>query len=224
MSVVSVVSGVFYYFAYKNIVGVIMASKVDIANFALNIIGASTISSLTENVKAAIVINQRFDSIRDAVFRSHPWNCLINRASLSQDSSTPAFGYEKQYILPTDPLCLKVLEFSNGTLTYPYDNMANTDGSPVFVIEGRKLLTNEGTVKIKYVGQVTDTTLYDSTLVETLAAAIASEVAYALSGSSTLMNTTYQLYQEKLRAARFDDATEGQPQRIEASDFLEVRL
>ncbi len=29
-----------------------MASKVDIANFALNIIGASTISSFTENVKA----------------------------------------------------------------------------------------------------------------------------------------------------------------------------
>ena len=45
-----------------------MASKVDIANFALNIIGASTISSLTEIVKAATVIYQRFDSVRDAVF------------------------------------------------------------------------------------------------------------------------------------------------------------
>ena len=201
-----------------------MASKVDIANFALNSIGASTISSLSENTKAAIVINQRFDSVRDSVFRSHPWNSLITRATLSQDSSAPNFGYTYQYVLPTDPYCLRVLEFSNGTLTYPMDNMTSTDGSPVFVIEGRKLLTNEGTVKIKYVGQVTDTTQYDSSLIDTLAARLAHEVCYAITGSTSLTNTTYSLYQEKLKEARFVDATEGAPQRIEASDFIESRF
>tara|TARA_R100000742_G_C4224784_1_gene47661 strand:- start:71 stop:676 length:606 start_codon:yes stop_codon:yes gene_type:complete len=201
-----------------------MASKVDIANFALNSIGASTISSLSENTKAAIVINQRFDSVRDSVFRSHPWNSLITRATLSQDSSAPNFGYTYQYVLPTDPYCLRVLEFSNGTLTYPMDNMTSTDGSPVFVIEGRKLLTNEGTVKIKYVGQVTDTTQYDSSLIDTLAARLAHEVCYAITGSTSLTNTTYSLYQEKLKEARFVDATEGAPQRIEASDFIEARF
>ena len=201
-----------------------MASKVDIANFALNSIGASTISSLTENTKAAIVINQRFDSVRDAVFRSHPWNSLITRATLSKDSSSPTFGYENQFILPTDPFCLRVLEFSNGTLTYPMDNMTSIDGSPVFVIEGRKLLTNEGTVKIKYVGQVTDTTQYDSNLTETLSARLAHEICYAITGSTSLMTQTYQLYQEKLKEARFVDATEGAPQRMEASDFIEARF
>ena len=201
-----------------------MASKVDIANFALNSIGASTISSLSENMKAAIVINQRFDSVRDSVFRSHPWNSLITRATLSQDSSAPNFGYTYQYVLPTDPYCLRVLEFSNGTLTYPMDNMTSTDGSPVFVIEGRKLLTNEGTVKIKYVGQVTDTTQYDSSLIDTLAARLAHEVCYAITGSTSLTNTTYSLYQEKLKETRFVDATEGAPQRIEASDFIESRF
>tara|TARA_R100000808_G_scaffold899_11_gene4256 strand:+ start:378 stop:983 length:606 start_codon:yes stop_codon:yes gene_type:complete len=201
-----------------------MASKVDIANFALNSIGATTISSLSENTKAAIVINQRFDSVRDSVFRSHPWNSLITRATLSQDSSAPNFGYTYQYVLPTDPYCLRVLEFSNGTLTYPMDNMTSTDGSPVFVIEGRKLLTNEGTVKIKYIGQVTDTTQYDSSLIDTLAARLAHEVCYAITGSTSLTNTTYSLYQEKLKEARFVDATEGAPQRIEASDFIEARF
>ena len=201
-----------------------MASKVDIANFALNIIGATTISSLTENVKAATVINQRFDSVRDAVFRAHPWNSLITRASLSQDSSAPAFGYTYQYILPTDPACLRVLEFSNGTLTYPMDNMQNSDGLPVFVIESKKLLTNEGTAKIKYIAQVTDTTQYDSSLIETLSSRLAHEICYAITGSTSLTNTTYQLYQEKLKEARFVDATEGAPQRIEASDFIESRF
>ena len=201
-----------------------MASKVDIANFALNIKGASTISSFTENVKAATVINQRFDNVRDAVFRAHPWNSLISRATLSKDSSSPNFGYTNQFILPTDPSCLRVLEFSNGTLTYPMDNMLTNDGKPVYVIEGRLLLTDEGTAKIKYIGQITDTTKYDSGLIEALAARLAHEVCYAITGSNTLMNSTYNLYQEKLKEARFVDATEGAPQRIEASDLIESRF
>ena len=59
-----------------------MASKVDIANFALVSIGAKKITSMTESVKEAQEINLRFDSIRDAVFRSHPWNCLISRGRM----------------------------------------------------------------------------------------------------------------------------------------------
>ena len=201
-----------------------MSSKVDIANFALTIIGASTISSLTEGVKAANVVNQRFDSVRDAVFRAHPWNSLVARATLSQDSTSPAFGYTYQYLLPTDPACLRVLEFSNGTLTYPVDNMTNSNGLPVFVVEGKKLLTDEGTAKIKYIARVTDTTQYDTSLIETLSARLAHEICYAITGSSTLLNTTYELYLQKLKEARFVDATEGAPQRIEASDFIESRF
>ena len=68
-----------------------MASTVDIANFALNNLGASNITSLDENSKAARVVNQRYES-KDAVFR-HLWNYLINRASLAQETTTPAFGY-----------------------------------------------------------------------------------------------------------------------------------
>ena len=49
-----------------------MPSVVDIANEALNIIGANTISALDENSKAAIVVNQRYSTIRDSVFRDHP--------------------------------------------------------------------------------------------------------------------------------------------------------
>ena len=108
-----------------------MTSTVDIANFALNIIGASNISSLDENSKPARLVNQRYEGVRDAVFRSHPWNCLIRRTELAQEVDTPAFGYSKQYALPTDPFCLRVLEFSNGSLSYPQDNMFSNTGKKV---------------------------------------------------------------------------------------------
>ena len=80
-----------------------MPSVVDIANQALNIIGANTISALDENSKPAVVINQRYDSIRDSVFREHPWNCLMARSTLARDTAAPDFGYTYQYTLPTLP-------------------------------------------------------------------------------------------------------------------------
>ena len=86
-----------------------MPSVVDICNNALVDLGASSIVSLTEDSKAARLCNQRYDSIRDTVFRFHPWNCLINRASLAADAVAPAFEYAFQYTLPTDPYCLRVL-------------------------------------------------------------------------------------------------------------------
>ena len=201
-----------------------MASTVDIANIALNNIGASNISSLDENSKAARVVNQRYESVRDAVFRAHPWNCLINRASLAQETTTPAFGYTYQYSLPTNPFCLRVLEFSNGTLSYPQDNITNNTGGPVFVIEGRKLLTDEGSAQIKYVGRITDPQQYDASLIEALAARLSAEVCYAITGSTSMVQIQTSLYEAKVNEARFNDATEGATQRLEASDFIESRF
>ena len=201
-----------------------MASTVDIANFALNNLGASNITSLDENSKAARVVNQRYESVRDAVFRAHPWNFLINRASLAQETTTPAFGYTYQYALPTDPFCLRVLEFSNGSLSYPQDNITNNTGGPVFVIEGRKLLTDEGSAQIKYVGRVTDTQQYDAGLIEALAARLAAEICYAITGSTSMVQIQTSLYEAKVTEARFNDATEGATQRLEASDFIESRF
>jgi hypothetical protein len=201
-----------------------MTSNVDIANYALNIIGASNISDFTENSKPARLVNQRYDGIRDAVFRSHPWNCLIRRAQLPQEVTAPAFGYARQYSLPTDPYCLRVLEFSNGSMSYPQDNMTSNSGGPVFVIEGRKLLTDEGTARIKYVARVTDPNEYDASLTEVLATRLAMEIAYAITGSTSVVQAAAAMYDDKIREARFVDATEGAPQRIEASDFIEARF
>lgn len=201
-----------------------MPSTVDIANYALNNLGASNIATLDENSKAARIVNQRYEAVRDAVFRAHPWNCLIRRAQLAQESDAPAFGYAKQYALPTDPFCLRVLEFSNGSLSYPQDNMVNNTGGPVFAIEGRKLLTDEGTARIKYIARVTDPQQYDASLVEALAARLAAEVCYAITGSTSMIQIQTALYEAKITEARFNDATEGAPQRLEASDFIESRF
>ena len=176
-------------------------SAVDICNSALNMIGASNIISLDEDSKAGRICKQRYTNVRDAVFRSHVWNCLVNRVQLTADVSAPTFEFQYQYTLPTDPYCLRVikLEFLD----------------TVYRIEGRKLLTNESQLKLIYVGRDENVSNYDQLLSGSIAAGMASDLAYPLVGSNTLAQQMFDMYQRKLSEARFVDATEGTPAQTE---------
>ena len=171
-----------------------MASIVDICNGALNQLGASTIITLTEDSKNARLCNARFTQIRDSVFRSHPWNCLQKRVELAADTDTPAWGFTSQFTIPAD--CLRVLSI----LDFDSDHK----------IEGRKILTDNSSMKILYVSRLTDPNEYDELLRETLSAALAADIAYAVTSSNPVAKNMYDLFQQKLKEARFVDSTEGQ--------------
>jgi hypothetical protein len=186
-----------------------MASVAGICNNALIEIGQDTITSLTENSKAARLCNQLYEDVRDAVLRSHPWNCAVTRATLGLLSSTPAWGYAYEYQLPTDPYCLRVLRMDY--LDYE------------FKIEGRKLLTDQGTANILFIFRITDPNQFDKLLIETISGRLASKLAYPLSGSKTLGKEMWKLYESKLVEARGVDAQEGTPDEIEADTWLNER-
>ena len=192
-----------------------MASIVDICNRALNLLGASTISALTEDSKNARLCNQRFEPVRNRVFRSHNWNCLITRVQLAQDTTGPVVEYTYGYTLPTD--CLRVLKIHNGTT----DSIAsNLD----YKVEGRKIVTNEGTIYLVYIALDTDPNTYDSYLAESISHQLAADLCYAITNNSTLANNYMARADERLREARFIDATENALDTIESGEFLESRL
>ena len=170
-----------------------MASTVDICNGALNQLGATTILSLTEDSKNARLCNSRYTQVRDAVFRSHPWNCLQKRVELAQSTTTPPWGYKFKFDLPGDCLrLLRILDFDSN-----------------YQVEGRSILSNNSSMKILYISRVTDPNQYDENLRETLSAALAADIAYAITSNNTTQQNMIALYQEKLKDARFVDSTEG---------------
>jgi len=171
-----------------------MASTVDICNGALNQLGASTILSLTEDSKNARLCNSRFTQVRDSVFRSHPWNCLQRRIEIAKDTTAPAWGFKFSYTLPAD--CLRLLRILD------YDSN--------YKVEGRKILSNTETMKVLYVSRVTDPNEYDELLRETLSAALGADIAFAVTSNNTTSTNMYNLFQDKLKDARFVDSTEGQ--------------
>jgi hypothetical protein len=198
-----------------------MASVVDICNEAMDLLGASTITSLTENSKEGRLCNRRFESARNSVIRSHPWNTCIRRAAIPQDSEAPAFGFLYQYTLPTDPYCERVISFWNDDVN---NELAAYDSPAMFKIEGRKILTNQSTCKITYLAIVTDTEQYDSLLRSVIAYRLAAETSYAITGSTSVTSTMQALYTERMREARSIDAMEGVPEQIVADDFINIRF
>jgi hypothetical protein len=171
-----------------------MASVVGICNGALNQLGATTILSLTEDSKNARLCNARYSEVRDAVFRSHPWNCLQKRVELPSIYYSYLLGdFQFQYDLPGD--CLRLLRI----LEYDSDHK----------VEGRSILSNSETMKILYISRVTDPNQYDELLRETLSSALGADIAYAITSNNTTSQNMIVSYQEKLRDARFVDSTEG---------------
>ena len=192
-----------------------MASAVDIANSALNLLGASTISAFTDDSKNARLINQRYEPVRNRVFRSHAWNCLHKRVQLAQNSTAPVVEYSHAYALPSD--CLRVLKIHNGTT----DSIAtNLD----YKIEGRNIVTDIDTIFLIYIALDTDPNNYDTYLRESISHQLAADLCYAITNNATLANQYMSRADERLREARFIDATENSLGIVEANEFTDARL
>ena len=198
-----------------------MASVVDLCNRALDLLGAANITALTENSKEARLCNGNFDDVRDAVLRSHPWNIAITRKNLAADSTAPAFGFSFQFSLPTDPFCLRVLSFWNSNVN---NDVAAYDSNVMFKIEGRKILSNEDTCNIIYIGRITDTEQYDSLLNKAISARLAAEIAYNITGSNSVAANMLSVYEARLKEAKGVDSMEGFPEQPQADDFTNIRL
>ena len=192
-----------------------MASVVNICNSALNLLGASTIAALTDDTKNARLCNQRYEPIRNRVFRSHAWNCLHKRVQLAQNSTAPIVEYDHAYALPSD--CLRVLKIHNGTT----DSIASALD---YKLEGRNIVTDIDTVFLIYIALDTDPNNYDTYLREAISHQLSADLCYAITNNATLANQYMTRADERLREARFIDATENSLGTIEASEFTNARL
>jgi len=192
-----------------------MASVVDMCNSALNLLGASTISALTDDSKNARLCNQRYEPVRNRVFRSHAWNCLHKRVQLAKNTTAPVVEYSNAYALPSD--CLRVLKVHNGTT----DSIKSAID---YKLEGKNVVTNEGTIFLIYIAKVTDPNEYDTYLQESISHQLAADLAYAVTNNATLADKYMVRADERLREARFIDATENSLGTIESSEFTDARL
>lgn len=199
-----------------------MASDVDLVNRALTKIGAQRITSLSDDIEAARTAASLFDIVRDAELRARNWNFAMARASLAALLTTPAWGFDLEYQLPSD--CLRVVqvdEYLHGNSLTNYREVSEA----AYQIEGRKILTNlAAPLPIRYVSRVTDTGTWDSAFAEAFACRLAAEMAERLTASLPKRDAAWSEYMRAVKEAARGDSIENPPEPLPDNSWITARL
>lgn len=190
-------------------------SAVEIVNSALIKAGSDRITSLSDSNERAVVANEQYSKIRDRVLRSHPWKFAIANTTLAKDATydpggaSADAGYDYRYLMTSDMLRVILI-----------NNEPDTDWQS----EGGYIYTNETSpLTVKYIKQVTDTTLFDSSFEECLSLLLARDLAYRLNQSLSLVQSLDKQYKEALAEARSYSAQEGTFKTFISDDWFNSR-
>jgi hypothetical protein len=188
-----------------------MATSEDLVNQALSFLGDDPIVALSDDTERARLANRIYQPTIDAVLRAHPWNAAIKRVALIEDV-VPLYSWKHAFILPTD--YLRVLSLN--------EDESWADGGDLFKIEGLSLLTNESSANIRYVSRIRPDN-FDSLLFDACAFRFASSMAYPITGSTSVSQEMWGLYQARLQEARTVDGQEGSPDRTDITTLTDIR-
>jgi|TARA_R100001530_G_scaffold134315_1_gene108959 hypothetical protein len=186
-----------------------MASFVEISSNALRLLGDDPIVSFGDDTERARLVNAIYEEMRDEVARAAIWNCCKARQILASLTETPAFGWAYYHQLPSNSL--RVVDVRSGDIRIDHE------------VEGRKLMTDTSSVNLIYIKRVTDPNEFDALFVSAYTARIAAELALPITGSNTVANAMWQLYERKVREARTIDSQEGTPATFDAQLIVDAR-
>lgn len=185
------------------------ASDVSICSNALLLLGAKTISSFDENNDRARLASNLFESVRDSMLRSHPWNCAVKRVSLAPDLDVPAFDFDNQFTLPGD--FMRVLSVGEAGLEVP------------FKIESGKLLSDENPALLRYIWRNDNPATWDDMLVRGMELAMAATMAYGITQSAALRDSMRDELARHMKQARAVDGQDDTPETLGDSPLLNAR-
>lgn len=189
-----------------------MASKVDIANRALQLIGAKRIVSLSEDSRNARAANAAFEPVKKAELRKHPWGFAVKRAQLAASTTAPLFTRANSFPLPADFIRLLPPD--------PETNFNDLD----WTIEGRNIITNDGApLDVRYIYDVTDPNEFDMLFREALAAKLAEQLCEEITQSNAKKAEATMAYREAIAEAKRANAIEKVAEKPPEDEWVTCR-
>lgn len=184
-------------------------STIDVINKSLILLGANIITDLSEGSEESTYAASLWDGVRQACLRIHPWNFALIEIELPAVSGGSDFKHQYQYNLPADFIRLITV----------YD-----DGG--FKIKGKSIYSNRDSCKIRYIYDNTDVASWDVSFSNVVAYKLASELAYPITKSASLMDAMTQQFARHLIEAKAIDGSEDIEDPIAPHDnaFIGVRF
>ena len=197
-------------------------SSTDICNLSLDLLSAGTIQDVENpSTPTEELMDRWYTLTRQRLLREHSWNFAAKRSILAKSSTSPAFGYDSAFPVPSD--FIRILYINDSR--YSFD-VAST--SELYQFENNEILTSnifssEDTLKLVYVSDFDDVPRMDPMFVDLLSHELALRVAYKSTETNTNVERLAQIKKDLSRMAKAVDGQERPPKRVERSMFRHVR-
>ena len=176
-------------------------------------LGANPIVSFEDQSVEANALNTVYEPAKSQVLRSYPWRCATKSATLAELADAPVNPlYDYAFAWPDD--AIRILQIRIAGDQYKNDFMWET--------EGRTVLANYQGLMASYIYDIPEPQL-DAHIEMALAAKLASDLCYTLTGSNSREGTLYQLFGEKLNEARTTDRQEASHKVFIIDNLQQVR-
>lgn len=185
-----------------------MASKVDIVNTSLALIGAESVIDLGEDNPRAKTMSRLYDDIRREVIAEGEWSFSIKRATLAKLAAAPVWGFGSAFQVPSD--ALRILEAE--------------DQSVEWQREADQIVTDQSAMKVRYVADIDDPNKYTPGFLISFAYRLASAGAYPLTNSATLAKSLYDAYTVLVSSQRSVDSMQGTAKKFESTEIINARF
>jgi len=183
-----------------------------ICNKALLAIGASLITSLTDDTKEAKVCALVYDECLWEFLSENDWSFATISATLTPNGNAPTDGYTYAYSLPNDFLRLV---YNPDYAVYGVDDWR---------LVGNEIHCNAEEITINYISSNINEFTFHAKARTALAYLIASQVGMALSGSPEKVQMVYELYKMTLMDAIAIDSRSRAYQPVVQTPYTDVRL
>ncbi len=184
------------------------ASPVTVASEALGQLGRSPIQDL-DNTDDPVCVQakQYFGSLLQSMLRDHDWNFASEYAELAQDATPPLADFAFAYPLPADYVAVRAV---------------NGNTRAVWKINGRRLFSDDGTMKIRYTRWVDIPNEWNGDFRQALTTYLAVRLAPALNVDKEKADILYRLYSLQLADAKATDGIEGSTEIIVCDDLTDA--
>ncbi len=209
-----------------------VVSNVQIANMALGHIGArDNIESFDDNRVEAKAVSIWFDHCRVKTLEAFDWTFARRRRTLALDSEDAPEDWGFRYQYPDD--CLKARSIVNPYfyaygLIDPRYSWAASDLVPFQIemssdLERKTILTDMDDAVLLYTANVSDPSMFTNEFVSAFSYALASDIAYKLTGKNNLKEAMYKQFVYQLAAAQASDANEQGQRRTRDAIWIRGR-
>lgn len=202
-----------------------MPSPVDIANVAFTILGKPGITSFEDGTVQADLALATYDIVRRKLLMGPSiWRFSIVRTKLPALSASPASGpYLTQFEMPSD--CLRPIMIGDTWAGLNLDDYRLGPTDADYSIEGRNILCDYGApLDLQYVGDATDTGIFDPQFVFYLGAECAWLWCEAVTGSDAKKQAALMAKKDALIQAAASNALMKAPEFNADDTWVAVRL